>query len=103
MLRAGLDLGGTKIEIVVLDAAGHERLRRRVQTPQGDYPATLAAIAGLVDAAERELGAAVSVGVGTPGSPSRLSGRIRNANSTCLNGQPLLRDLDQKLGRPGWG
>lgn len=100
MLRAGLDVGGTKIEIVVLDASGGERLRRRIPTPQGDYPATLEAIVTLVDAAERELGDTVSVGIGTPGSLSRLNGCIRNANSTCLNGQPLLRDLEQRLRRP---
>lgn len=99
-MRIGIDLGGTKIEIVVLDTNGALRWRRRVSTPQGDYPATLRAIAALVDEAERASGARASVGIGTPGSPSPASGLIRNANSTCLNGQPLQRDLEALLQRP---
>ena len=99
MLRIGVDLGGTKIEIVALDAAGNQRLRRRVPTPQGDYPATLAAIAALVDAAESELGERGSVGVGIPGAESSGSGLVKNASSTCLIGQPLRRDLQTLLGR----
>ena len=99
MLRIGVDLGGTKIEIVALDAAGNQRLRRRVPTPQGDYAATLAAIAALVDAAESELGERGSVGVGIPGAESAGSELIKNASSTCLIGQPLRRDLQTLLGR----
>ena len=99
MLRIGVDLGGTKIEIVALDAAGNQRLRRRVKTPQGDYPATLAAIAALVDAAESELGERGSVGVGIPGAESADSGLVKNASSTCLIGRPLRRDLQTLLGR----
>ena len=99
MLRIGVDLGGTKIEIVALDAAGNQRLRRRVPTPQGDYTATLAAIAALVDAAESELGERGSVGVGIPGAESAGSGLVKNASSTCLIGQPLRRDLQTLLGR----
>ncbi|HEY5762699.1 MAG TPA: ROK family protein, partial [Rhodocyclaceae bacterium] len=98
-LRAGIDLGGSKIEIVVLDNEGWPRHRQRVATPQGDYPATVGAVAMLVEAAEATLGARLSVGVGHPGSVSPLSGLIRNANSTCLNGQPLRRDLQTLLGR----
>jgi fructokinase len=99
-LRLGVDLGGTKIEIVALDAHGHERLRRRVATPQGDYAATLAAVAGLVVDVERELQAIGTVGIGTPGSISRASGLLRGSNSQCLNGQPIRRDLEAVLGRP---
>ena len=99
MLRIGVDLGGTKIEIVALDAAGNQRLRRRVPTPQGDYTATLAAIAALIDAAESELGERGSVGVGIPGAESAGSGLVKNASSTCLIGQPLRRDLQTLLGR----
>ena len=95
----GIDLGGTKIEIVALAEQGGELLRRRVPTPQGDYPATVSAVAGLVLQAERELRRRGRVGVGIPGSASALTGRIRNANSTCLNGQPLQRDLEAALGR----
>lgn len=99
-LRLGVDLGGTKIEIVALDPAGRPMFRRRVPTPQGDYPATVAAVAGLVEAAERELGQQGSVGVGIPGAESAQTGLIKNANSTCLIGQPLRRDLENRLCRP---
>ena len=98
MLRIGVDLGGTKIEIAALDAAGNQRLRRRVATPQGDYAATLATIAALVGAAESELGERGSVGVGIPGAESADSGLIKNASSTCLIGKPLRRDLQTLLG-----
>ncbi|MDT3671529.1 MAG: ROK family protein [Aromatoleum sp.] len=98
-MRIGIDLGGTKIEIVVLDRHGDERLRRRVPTPQGDYAATVETVAALVEAAEREIGARASVGIGTPGSPSPRDGRIRNANSTCLNGRLLQHDLAVRLER----
>jgi fructokinase len=98
-LRIGVDLGGTKIEIVALDEGGGERLRRRVPTPQGDYAATLTAVAALVAAVESELGARGTVGVGTPGSISRATGLLRGANSVCLNGQPIRQDLEAALGR----
>ena len=89
----GVDLGGTKIEAVVLDARGTSVWRERVATPAGDYAATLATIAALVTRAERELGlAGSSVGIGTPGTQTP-DGLIKNANSTCLNGQPLAHDL----------
>jgi fructokinase len=98
-MRLGIDLGGTKIEIIALADDGRELARRRVNTPQGDYPATLAAVAALVTTVEAELGQRGTVGVGTPGALSRATGRIKNANSTCLNGQPLLEDLQSALGR----
>ncbi|MCB1864243.1 MAG: ROK family protein [Chromatiales bacterium] len=98
-LRLGVDLGGTKIELLAL-ADGLERYRRRVATPQGDYAATLAAVAELVTGADAALGARGTVGIGTPGSPSPASGLIRNANSTCLNGRPLREDLERRIGRP---
>lgn len=99
MIRVGIDLGGTKIEGVALDAQGQELWRQRVWTPQGDYAGTLDAIRDLVLAAEGELGALAQVGIGIPGSMSPLTGRVRNANSTCLNGQPLHQDLEARLGR----
>jgi fructokinase len=68
MLRIGIDLGGTKIEIIALDEDGRTLARRRVATPQGDYGATVAAVAGLVAAVEGELGRRGTVGVGTPGA-----------------------------------
>ena len=98
-LRIGIDLGGTKIEIAVLDAGGGELLRRRVATPRNDYPATLVAIVALVEQAEGDLGRRGSVGVGIPGAESRRSGLVKNANSTWLIGKPLHRDLSALLGR----
>jgi fructokinase len=98
-MRIGIDLGGTKTEIVVLDADAREIVRRRVPTPQGDYEATVATIAALVGEVERELGMRASVGVGTPGALSKQTGCIKNANSTWLNGKSLLADLERALDR----
>jgi fructokinase len=98
-LRLGVDVGGTKIEIVALAGDGAELLRRRVATPRGDYAGTVAAIAGLVESAERELGRSGSVGVGIPGAESRVTGLVKNANSTWLNGRPLHGDLRAALAR----
>ena len=92
-LRIGIDLGGTKIEAVALDGAREVR-RKRVPTPRGDYAATLEAVASLV----REMGEG-SVGVGIPGALSRLTGLVKNANSTWLNGRPLKEDLEASIGR----
>ena len=98
-LRIGIDLGGTKIEGIALGEAGRILARHRVATPQGDYAATLAAVAALVGRLEGETGRRGTVGVGTPGAPSRVTGLIKNANSTCLIGQPLQGDLQALLGR----
>ncbi len=98
-MRLGIDLGGTKIEIIALDDAGKVLMRERIVTPQGNYPAVLAAIAGLVASVEARLGAAETVGIGTPGALSRATGGMKNSNSTCLNGRPLLDDLRARLGR----
>ncbi len=99
-IRIGIDLGGTKTEIVVLDEAGGVLLQRRVPTPQGQYHETLHTIARLVGEAEAELGTQASVGISLPGSPSPITGLMRNANSTCLNGQPFGADIEALLGRP---
>jgi fructokinase len=98
-MRLGIDLGGTKIEIIALDNDGRELLRRRVPTPQGNYYETLQAIAQLVCAAEAELGQQGSVGIGTPGTLSRATGCLKNSNSVVLNGQPVLQDLEALLQR----
>jgi fructokinase len=98
-MRIGIDLGGTKIEGIALDPAGAELLRRRVPTPRGDYRATVETIAALVRTLESETGRTGTVGVGMPGALSRLNGRVKNANSTCLNGQPLQDDLEVALSR----
>ncbi|MGH8714468.1 MAG: ROK family protein [Casimicrobiaceae bacterium] len=99
MIRLGVDLGGSKIEIVALAPDGRELFRRRAPTPQDGYVAVLDAIAALVGAAESALGAKASVGVGTPGSVSRATGLLRGSNSTCLNGKPIAADLAARLGR----
>ena len=99
-MRIGIDLGGTKIECAALDPMGSVLMRRRVATPIGDYEATLGAVGELVDAAERELGVRASVGVATPGAISPATGRVKNANSTCLNGRALREDLERRLARP---
>jgi fructokinase len=98
-VRIGVDLGGTKIEIVALDRDGGERLRRRVPTPVGDYEATVAAVASLVENAQRELGGRCPVGIGTPGAISPATGLIKNANSTVLIGKPLGLDLARAFGQ----
>lgn len=96
----GIDVGGTKLESVVLAPDGRERWRERVPTPAGDYDGTVAAIAGLVARAEAACGLrGALVGLGTPGS-ALPDGRLRNANSTCLNGRRFQADLEHTLGRP---
>lgn len=97
-MRIGIDLGGTKIEGVGLDANGVVAARRRVQTPQGDYEGTVAAIVDLVRHLEQETGGQGSVGMGMPGIISPATGLVKNANSVCLNGRPLDRDLEDALG-----
>jgi predicted NBD/HSP70 family sugar kinase len=94
MLRIGVDLGGTKIEALALDGAGGEVFRKRVPTPKGDYQGTLNAISSLV--AEAGEG---TVGIGIPGALSRVTGLVKNANSTWLIGKPLKQDLERILGR----
>ena len=100
-MRAGIDLGGTKIEGLVLDHAGSVAARRRIAAPQGDYNATVEAVRGLVNGLEATAGAAIThVGVGIPGTLSPATGLIKNANSTWLIGHPFDRDLKDALGRP---
>ena len=98
--RLGIDLGGSKIEGLVLAPDGTELARGRISTPAGDYRATLQSIAVMVDRLETDVGRQCCVGVGMPGSFSRATGRVKNANSVCLNGQPLQQELETLLGRP---
>jgi len=98
-MKLGIDLGGTKIEIIALDDTGVELLRHRVPTPQGDYSSTLKLITDLVNHAESELGQQGSVGIGTPGSISKVTGLLKNSNSLQLNGKPILQDLELLLKR----
>jgi fructokinase len=99
-MRIGIDLGGTKIEAIALGDDGSVRCRRRIPVPRHDYDATLMAVTVLVREIEHELGCGGTVGVGMPGVISPASGLVKNANSTWLNGRPLGRDLQQRLGRP---
>jgi fructokinase len=98
-VRLGIDLGGTKIEIIALDKNGRELLRRRVLTPQGDYQQTLRAVTTLVHDVEAELGQQGTLGIGTPGTLSRATGCLKNSNSIALNGQPIVQDLQKLLSR----
>jgi fructokinase len=93
-LRIGIDIGGTKIEALALDTAGREVFRKRVPTPRGDYAATIAVVASLVNEAGEG-----TVGVGIPGALSRVTGLVKNANSTWLIGKPLKQDLGKALNR----
>jgi fructokinase len=99
-MRIGIDLGGTKIEGIVLDESGKTLARRRLPSPQGNYRATLEAVADLVLGLEQQTGGRGSVGIGIPGALSPATGRIKNANSTWIIGEALDRDLEQRLARP---
>ncbi len=98
-MRFGVDLGGTKIELIALDDSGREILRLRVSTPQGDYRETVGVVASLVADVETKLKTKATIGVGIPGSLSRVTGMVKNANSTCLIGHDLKGDLEKALGR----
>jgi fructokinase len=94
-LRIGIDIGGTKIEALALDTTGSEVFRKRMPTPRGDYAATIGVVASLVSEAGEG-----TVGVGIPGALSRVSGLVKNANSTWLIGRALKEDLEKALARP---
>lgn len=98
-MRIGIDLGGTKIEVIALDDSGNTLFRKRIPTPRGDYDATLKAIASLVADAETATGLSGSVGIGIPGTLSPVTGKVKNANSTWLNGKPFDADLSYLLNR----
>ncbi len=99
MQALGIDLGGTKVEAALLNEAGQTLWKQRLPTPAGDYAATVRAVALLVLAAREAAGGAVTIGIGTPGTATP-AGLLKNANSTCLNGQPLQADLQATLGQP---
>ena len=98
--RIGIDLGGTKIEGLLLGAEGEEITRERIATPRHDYTGTIDAIAGLVARLDTAATGRASVGIGMPGSLSPATGRVQNANSTWLNGRAFNTDLAAALGRP---
>jgi len=97
-MKLGIDLGGTKTEIVALGDDGAVLLRERQASP-AEYEGVLATIAGLVRDAEARLGQQGSIGIGIPGSLSPVTGLVRNANSQALNGRALKQDLEALLGR----
>src|SRR5713101_8410878 len=99
MIRIGVDIGGTKIEIAAIDESGEELLRRRAPAPRGGYAEAIETLARLVLEAEREVGTQCTVGIGTPGAVSRGSGVLKNAYASELNGMPLKPDLERLLGR----
>lgn len=100
VLRIGVDLGGTKTALIALDPAGEVLLADRRPTPRSQgYRAILLNIRDMVRDAEAQLGERARVGIGVPGALSPKTGRIRNANTTCLNGAPLLQDLCETLDR----
>ncbi len=98
-VRIGIDLGGTKIEVLALDEHGRELARRRIATPR-TYEGTLDALADLVSDVERSAGGTGSVGIGIPGTISPVSGTVKNANSTWLIGHAFDQDLRERLDRP---
>jgi len=98
-IRIGIDLGGTKTEIIALGDDGETLLRERVATVEGDYQLTLTTIARLVKHAEQTLKQSASVGIGTPGAFSKLTQRLKNSNSTWLNEKPLQQDIEGVLDR----
>ncbi|EIC3908214.1 fructokinase [Salmonella enterica] len=98
-MRIGIDLGGTKTEVIALDDAGEQRFRHRLPTPRDDYQQTIETIAALVDMAEQATSQTGSVGIGIPGSISPYTGVVKNANSTWLNGQPFDNDVSRRLKR----
>jgi fructokinase len=97
-MRIGIDLGGTKIEGIVLGTGGVEHLRRRIATPASSYEETLAAVVSLVTSLQAEAGEKCTVGIAHPGAISPATGLIKNANSTRLNGRPMKADLERHLG-----
>ncbi|MEX2489178.1 MAG: ROK family protein [Pseudomonadales bacterium] len=100
--KIGVDVGGTKIEAIVLNADNDIIARRRIDTPKSAYDATLDAICKLIHQVEREAGLDhnLPVGLGTPGAVSLKTGLMKNSNSTILNGRPLPGDLESRLRRP---
>ncbi len=101
MMRIGVDLGGTKIEAIVLGDDGEECARLRVPSPTGEYTKTIDAIRDIVSAVAGAAGcdANTKVGIGIPGATSPKTGLVKNANSTWIIGHPFEQDLHDALGR----
>ena len=99
-MRIGIDLGGTKIEGIALEASGEIPIRERVATPSHDYKSIVQAIAGLITSIRKQYGETGPVGIGIPGSASATTGKIRNANTVCLIGEDLKGDIESLIGQP---
>ncbi len=99
-MKIGIDLGGTKIEILALDDLGQELLRRRIPTPRGSYESIVEAIRHLVEDLEQECQSKGTLGIGIPGTIDPKNNLVKNANTTELIGYPLQRDLEKVLDRP---
>lgn len=99
-MRIGIDLGGTKIEAVAVDAQNNILDRKRIATPAGDYHETITRIRELISALESKLNQQAKVGIGMPGAISPQTGLVKNANSTWLNGKPFDKDLEAATGKP---
>ena len=99
IIRLGIDLGGTKIEVLVIADEGEELLRERIATPKNTYQEIIHAISNLIHEAEEQVQQKCTVGIGTPGSLSPSTSLMRNSNTICLNDQPLKSDLEKQLGR----
>jgi fructokinase len=100
MIKIGIDLGGTKIEALALDAEGRELCRRRVPTPRGSYGDIVGALVDVIGEVEAAIGQTGTIGIGIPGIASPATGLVKNANTTSLIGHPLDKDLEARLGRP---
>jgi fructokinase len=98
-MRIGIDLGGTKIEVIALAPDSSELVRRRIATPQTHYGDIVSAVAELVLETERDLGQVGTVGIGIPGAISPKTGLVKNANNTKLIGHPLDKDVARALQR----
>ena len=99
-IRIGIDLGGTKTEVIALSESGETLLRERVPTVPDDYQATLATIVQLVEQAEQIIKTKATIGIGTPGAISPATGLLKNSNSNWLNDKPLQNDIENLLQRP---
>ena len=100
MTRLGIDLGGTKIEVLATTSEGVELIRERRPTPGGDYDAIVAALCEEVASVEARVGRVQCVGIGMPGAISPATGTVKNSNTLVLNGRPFLDDVGRALGRP---
>lgn len=98
--RIGIDLGGTKTEVLALSGKGETLLRKRVPTPSHSYRDIIQTVAGLAAEARAITGTVAHIGIGVPGAPDQNNGRMKNANTTCLIGQPLASDLAAAIGCP---